>query len=71
MSDIIRKHYEKYDDFYDMLELPPYNAAYNYYSSGWTEGIKVFKSKLVDLIKQHNINCDISDILVEALKESL
>jgi len=71
MSNIIKEHYEKYDELYEKLEVSPYNAAYNYYSSGWTDGIRVFESKIVNLIKQHNINCDISDILAKALKESL
>lgn len=48
MSNIIKRKYKEYNDMYEALEVPPYNAAYDYYAAGWAEALKTFKANILN-----------------------
>lgn len=55
--------YKKFDEEYERLEVPPYNAAYDYYSAGWNTAIKFMSDRIKDLIEKAGL----SDLQVEKL----
>lgn len=55
--------YRKFDEEYERLEIPPYNAAYNYYSGGWNTAIMIMSDRIKDLIEKAGL----SDLRIEKL----
>lgn len=55
--------YRKFDDEYERLEIPPYNAALHYYIGGWNTAIKLMSDRIKDLIEKAGL----SDLQVEKL----
>lgn len=57
------EEYHKFDDEYERLEIPPYNAALHYYSAGWNTAIQLMSDRIKDLIEKAGL----SDLQVEKL----
>ena len=55
--------YEKFNEEYENLEVQPYNAAFDYYSSGWNSAIIAMS----DTIKESIEKSGLSDLKMEKL----
>ena len=55
--------YEKFNEEYENLEVQPYNAAFDYYSSGWNAAIIAMS----DTIKESIEKSGLSDLKMEKL----
>lgn len=73
MSNIIKRKYKEYNDMYEALEVPPYNAAYDYYAAGWVEALKIFKNNILSEFSKKNLAMSSNFIAIvdEAMGKSL
>lgn len=73
MDNIIKRKYKEYNDMYEALEVPPYNAAYDYYAAGWAEALKTFKANVLNELSKKSLvtSSNFIAIVDEAIEKSL
>lgn len=66
---IILDNFKKFDDEYERLEVSPYNAAYDYYASGWNDSLITLSNRIANECGQCHEASDVVDLVFKIIDD--